>query len=110
MSDKAFNIPGIGGKGTPLSAALAGTPNIIGILSSLGLDVILPGVLQAFAAKLKNKDANNTGPDDIAGNAIAALAPLAPAIVHGDVRTQRQVATAARDALNSYIDSLGTAS
>src|SRR6478736_5761301 len=84
-----MNIPGL-------------NSGLVGLLSSLGFDVILPGVLQAFAAKLRNKDANNTGVDDASANAIDAIAPLAPAIVHGSVKTQRQVVDTAISALQNY--------
>jgi hypothetical protein len=71
------------------------------------LDILVPGVLTTIGTQLKNKDANSTGADDCGGNALIALAPIVPAILHGNVKTQKQVVDAAIAALESYRTSLG---
>jgi hypothetical protein len=70
------------------------------------LDLLVPGILTTIGTKLKNKDANNTGADDVGGNVCIAMAPVVPAIIHGNVKTQRQVVDNAIAALQAYKDAL----
>lgn len=85
---------------------LPGLGSILGGFGGGALDILVPGILTTLGTQLKNKDANNTGADDVGGNVCIALAPLVPAIVHGNVKTQRQVVDSAIAALQSYRDSL----
>lgn len=80
--------------------------NVIGGFGGGALDIIVPGVLTTLGTQLKNKDANTTGCDDVGGNVLIALAPIVPAIIHGDVKTQRQVVDTAIQALESYRNTL----
>jgi hypothetical protein len=80
--------------------------DLLKLLSGGALDLLVPGILTTIGTKLKNKDANNTGADDIGGNVCIALGPIVPAIIHGDVRTQRQVVGNAIAALEAYRDAL----
>jgi len=78
-----MNIPGL-------------NSGLVGLLSSVGFDIILPGVMQSFAAKLRREHHSN------AAAAVDALSPLAPELVHGDVKGQRKVVDAAIAALQTF--------
>lgn len=81
--------------------------NIFGDLLGGGLDFMVSGALASIGMKLKNKDTNTTGADDAAGNALIAMAPLVPAIIHGDVKGQKKVLDTTIAALQSYRSALG---
>lgn len=81
--------------------------NLGGIFGGGALDILVPGILTTLGTQLQNKDANTTGADDEGGRILIALAPVVPALIHGDVKTKKKALTAARDALNGYLATLG---
>lgn len=59
--------------------------------------------LTKLGTVLKNKDANDTGTDDVAGNICIALAPAISALDGDNDKALRKALTVARDTINAYL-------
>ena len=66
--------------------------------------MFLPTMLLQLGNYFKNKDANDTGTDDAAGNLLIALAPAVMALDTKNENSFRKALTIARDTINNYLD------
>lgn len=76
------------------------------ILKSLGPKTLLsflPMILTMIGNDLKNKDANDTGSDDAAGNILIAAAPAIDAFETGNGTSLRKSLVAVRTAIDNYL-------
>ena len=71
--------------------------------------LFLPMMLLTLGNYFKNKDKNDTGTDDAAGNLLIALAPALSALETGSDSAFRKALAAARDTINNYLDLPATA-
>ncbi len=63
----------------------------------------LPMILIAMASKIKNKDADDVGADDVLGNVFISLAPVVGNINAKDQTGVKAALRAVRDTINNYL-------
>lgn len=76
------------------------------LLKSLGpkaLIGLLPMILTSIGNDLKNKDTNDTGKDDAAGNILIAAGPAIEAWESGNGNALRKALIAIRAAIDKYL-------
>lgn len=76
------------------------------LIKYLPLEMILAliqlGLIKA-GNKLRDKDDNETGNDDAAGNILIAIAPVIPAMVTGSTSLKKKVMLAAYNSFGNYL-------
>lgn len=79
------------------------------ILKSLSpklLLALLPMIALKVGGYFKNKDANNTGSDDAAGNILIALAPALEALDSNNESAFKKSLRIVRDTITNYLDTV----
>lgn len=64
----------------------------------------VPPILLAVGSFLKNKDADNVGRDDAAGNICNALAPALSSLAVGNDNSFRKSLKVVRDTIDNYLN------
>lgn len=78
---------------------------VLQFLKGSALYTIISFGLTKLGNELRNKDANSTGSDDVAGTICLSLAPAIAALEGNNDKALRKALTVARDTIDAYLKS-----